>query len=520
MKPNVLSLLLFIGIIFFYSCNQESVKKQNSNLKFNVIEASIEQVHRAYSNGSLTAEELVQIYLDRIDKLDKPTGLNAITAINQQALETARQLDEEFRNTGKLRPLHGIPVIIKENISTVGLQTTAGSLSLEGFLPAQDATIVKKLKDAGAIVLAKSNMAEWGINANVTISSISGETLNPYNLAYTTAGSSGGTAAAVAANLGMIGIGTDTGGSVRGPASHNALIGVRPSMGLTSRKGIIPLNLRNDTAGPMTRSVEDAARVLEVINGYDAEDPLTEYGKDKIPASYTQYLEQNALKGVRVGVFRKISQYASPEIRVLFEEAISDLQSMGAIIVDPFEVAGFDSLRHNQWCPVFQEDLNAFLMSLGDEIPVHSLSEIIASGKYAQYIENDLVNYQKYMNLQGETVCGGPFSDTKRIKLREAIEAAMSRNRVQVIVYPSWNRAPIKAGTTQAITGDNNHIIAPHTGQPAINIPMGFLPDNLPAGIQFLGRIFEDHKVLGYAHAYERATRHRKAPGRFAAIRE
>ncbi|MGN8224695.1 amidase [Gracilimonas sp. BCB1] len=504
------------------SCQPLSLKKEDAknsssfSKEFDVVEATIDKVHQAYTENTLSAERLVEIYLERIRKYDQPSGLNAITSINQMALQEARNLDEEFRKTGVLRPLHGIPVIVKENISTTGLQTTAGSLAMQGFMPKEDAFIIKKLKDAGAIILAKSNMAEWGINANVTISSVAGETLNPYNLAYTTAGSSGGTAAAIAANFGIIGIGTDTGGSIRGPASHNAIVGVRPSMGLTSRKGIIPLNLRNDVPGPMTRTAEDAARVLEVINGYDPEDPLTEYGREKLPGSYTELLQKDVLKGVRIGVFRKLSNYASPEIDALFQQAIYELEKQGAIIVESFEVPGFDSLRHNQWCAVFQDDLNEFLSSLGDEAPVNSLQEVIASGKYSKYIENDLINYQKYMWVQGETVCGGPFSDTKRIEFRNAIQQAMNLQRVDALIYPSWNRAPIKAGTLYAITGDNNHVIAPHTGQPAVTIPMGFLPENLPAGIQFLGRIFEDHKILSYAYAFERATRHRKKPKTFS----
>ncbi|MBO6585358.1 MAG: amidase [Gracilimonas sp.] len=496
--------------------NQEGKSSSSVSKEFNVDEATIKNVHQAFRENTLTAERLVQIYLERIQKYDQPFGLNAITSINQRALQDARVLDEEFRNTGELRPLHGIPVIVKENISTAGLQTTAGSLAMQGFMPKEDAYIIKKLKEAGAIVLAKSNMAEWGISANITVSSVAGETLNPYNLAYTTAGSSGGPAAAIAANFGIIGIGTDTGGSIRGPASHNAVVGVRPSMALTSRKGIIPLNLRNDVPGPMTRTAEDAARVLEVINGYDPEDPLTEYGKEKLPDSYTEFLQKDALKGIRIGVFRKLSNYASPQIDTLFQQAIYELEKLGAIIIDPFEVPGFDSLRHNQWCAVFQEDLNEFLGSLGDEVPVNNLQEVIASGKYSKYIENDLINYQKYMKVQGETVCGGPFSDTKRIAFRNAIEQAMNHQRVDVLIYPSWNRAPIKAGTVYAITGDNNHIIAPHTGQPAVTVPMGFLPENLPAGIQFLGRIFDDHKILSYAYAYERATQHRRKPKMFS----
>ncbi|MBD3616754.1 MAG: amidase [Gracilimonas sp.] len=516
MKIIALSLGLLLWSTSIHALGHQNLSSVGGQLdkcgSFDLKDADIRSVHEAFLDKSLTAEELISCYISRIDKIDKAAGINAITVTNPKAIEEARLLDKEFKEIGKLRPLHGIPVIVKDNISTSGIETTAGSLALKGYIPKKDATIIKRLKAAGAIILAKSNMAEWGINANVSISSTAGETLNPYNLKYTTAGSSGGTAAAIALNFGIIGLGTDTGSSIRGPASHNALIGVRPSMGLTSRNGIVPLNLRNDMPGPMTRSMEDAARVLEIINGYDEKDQLTEYGLNMVPESYIDRMNKTDLKGVRIGVFRRISMYASPEVSKLFEKAISDLRKQGAEIVDPFEVAGFDSLRHNQWCPTFQEDLNLFLSSLEDDVPVRSLDEIIASGKYSPYIKNDLLNYQRYNNLKGENVCTDVFTDVRRIEFRQAIERAMSIYRVSTIIYPSWNRSPAKAGTVQAITGDNNHIIAPHTGQPAITVPMGYLPGNLPAGLQFLGKMFEDHRLMSIVQVYEKKTHHRTHP--------
>jgi len=513
---RVLSFFLFVCAISGASLGQKNDHIQSINASLcgdvDLSEIDIKKVHKAYSENRLTSEELIHCYIQRIEKYDKPKGINSITVINSQAINEAQLLDQEYRVTGKLRPLHGIPVIVKDNIMTMGMPTTAGSKILKNYIPSQDATIIRKLKEAGAIILAKSNMGEWALSANASISSTNGETVNPYNIGYSTAGSSGGTAAAIAANFGIIGIGTDTGSSIRGPASHNALIGIRPSMGLTSRYGIIPLYLRNDTAGPMTRTLEDAARVLDVINGYDEKDPLTEYGLNMIPDSYLNRLNKTDLKGVRIGVFRRISMYASPDVNNLFERAISDLRKQGAEIIDPFVVAGFDSLRHNQWCPSFQDDLNNFLKSWGDDIPVQSLEEIISSGNYLSDLKEDLLNYQTYENLKGETVCTDAFTDTKRMAYREAIETAMSRYRVAAIIYPSWNRAPINKGIIQGITGDNNHIIAPHTGQPAITVPMGYLHGNLPSGLQFLGRIFEDHKLMSLVQVYEKGTKHRKYP--------
>ncbi len=251
-------------------------------------------------------------YLERIQTYDQPTKLNSIVLVNPEAIATARALDAEFRKTGKLRPLHGIPVIVKDNFNTKGLQTTGGSIALKGFVPTEDAWQVQKLREAGAIVLAKSNMAEWAFTPMHSQSSMAGETLNPYNLAYVPAGSSGGTAAAVAANLGTVGLGSDTGNSIRGPSSHNALVGFRTSLGLVSRYGIIPLYTRNDVGGPMCRTVEDAVRLLEATVGYDPNDPITKNSQGKIPKNYSQFLRKDGLKGARIGVHASAKRQKYP----------------------------------------------------------------------------------------------------------------------------------------------------------------------------------------------------------------
>ncbi len=300
-------LLIAIPIIsFLNACNYQNMNTKTED--FNLEEATIEDIHQAYQNGSLTAEKLVGLYIERIHKYDQPTSLNSIVLVNPKALEQAKELDLEFAKTGKLSPLLSIPMIIKDNYNTKGLQTTAGSAAMDGFEPEEDAFQVKAIKEAGAIVLAKSNMAEWAFSPMVTISSIAGETLNPYNLGHTTAGSSGGTGAAVAANFGTIRFGTDTGNSIRGPSSHNSLVGFRSTLGLTSRTGIAPLYLRNDVGGPMARTVADATKILEVIAGYDSNDPVTIHSEGKIPENYTQFLNANGLKGARIGVLRELSE--------------------------------------------------------------------------------------------------------------------------------------------------------------------------------------------------------------------
>nr|WP_230407100.1 amidase family protein [Pontibacter cellulosilyticus] len=485
---------------------------------FNLQEATITEIHQAFKEGTCTCQQLVSAYLERIEKYDQPTKLNAIVVTNPEALERARQLDEEYRKTRRLRPLHCIPVIVKDNYNTKGLQTAAGSLAMKGFKPNEDAYQVRELKEAGAIVLAKSNMAEWAFSPMVSISSIAGETLNPYSLEHVPAGSSGGTAAAVAANFGTVGLGTDTGNSIRGPSSHNALVGFRSTLGLTSRHGIAPLYLRNDVGGPMARTVEDATKVLEVIAGYDPADPLTKHSQGKVPQNYTQFLDKNGLKGARIGVLRVLSDKdPDPQVKALFEQAIADLQALGAVIVDPFEVAHFDSLRKDQWCAVFQRDINEYLSAQGATVPVKNLDEIIATGKYSSYIEENLKYFQKNQvgPDEGSHTCGDAYHDPKRIAFRNAIEEAMDHFKVDAIIYPTWNNPPAKVGDFEGYKGDNSQIIAPHTGQPAFTVPMGYTYSSLPAGLQFLGRMFDEPTLIRLTYSYEQGTKHRKPPVKF-----
>ena len=367
--------LAFWGICFL---SQTACQAPQKEAKFEVIETTIQEIHQAFQENHLSCQQLVEIYLHRIKKYDKATLLNAITAINPRARERARELDNEFRRTGKLRPLHGIAVVVKDNIETKDMPTTAGSEALKGFIPPDDAFIVRKLREAGAIILAKSNMAEWAFSPYITQSGTAGITRNPYDLNRVPAGSSGGTAAAVAANLVTVGLGTDTGNSVRGPSAHCCLVGLRPTLGLVSRDGIIPLYLRNDTAGPMCRTVEDVARLLDVIAGYDPADPLTALSQGKKPLSYTQFLDKNGLKGARIGVFRFYTDLptADPQVVALFEKALEEMKKQGAIIVDPFTIPKFGELTKNIWCDTFRHDLNQYLRSLGDKAPIKNLLEV------------------------------------------------------------------------------------------------------------------------------------------------
>ena len=496
---------------------------ENNQGGFEIVETTIAEIHQAIRSGKITCRGLVEGYLKRINAYDQTARLNAIVIVNPNALAEADRLDAEFKRTGKLRPLHGIPVIVKDNYDTKDLQTTGGSLALKGSIPPDDAYQVRKIREAGAIVLAKSNMAEWAFSPLVTVSSIAGITRNPYDLERVPAGSSGGTAAAVAANLGAVGLGTDTGNSIRGPSSHNCLVGIRSTMGLTSRDGIIPLYLRNDVGGPMARTVEDAVRVLEVIAGYDPADPITKHSEGKVPNSYTQFLDRNGLKGARIGVFRKYidTPTTDPQIKALTEKAITELKSLGAEIVDPFEIPEYDELIKNIWCDVFHHDVNNYLASLGENAPYKNLSEVVKSGLYSPYIETRLKRTLE-VNVppeKREPPCLDLYNDPRNKAFREAILKAMEKDRVDAIIYPTWSNAPRKVGDLQSPAGDNSQYLSPQTGFPAITVPIGFTNESLPAGLTFLGKLFSEPVLIKYVYAYEQATKHRRPPEKFGAIK-
>lgn len=480
----------------------------------NLEELTITEIHQAYQNGDFSAEELTQAYLDRIDALD--SSLNSISVTNPEALTVAKKLDAEFAKTGKLRPLHGIPLIVKDNINTLGLPTTAGSLALAHFYPEEDAFIIQKLVEAGAIILAKSNMAEWAFSPMHSESSTVGTTRNPYNLDHVPAGSSGGTGASIAANFGTIGLGTDTGNSIRGPSSHNALVGFRTTLGLVSREGIVPLYLRNDVVGPMCRTVEDATKVLEAMAGTDSKDPITSFSEGKIPTNYTQFLQKDGLKGARIGVFRTLSEKdTDPEISALFNQSLKDMEALGAVLVDSVEIPDFEELASDQWCPTFRNDLEDFLQTYVKRDTMKSFEDVLRIGSNSDYTRARIESLGKNTLRRGnpEIPCGNAFEDVRRIAFREAIEKVMDSLKLDALVYPSWNNKPARIDRFQEeYLGDNSQLIAPHTGQPAFTVPMGFTSGNLPAGLQFLGKMWSEPTLIRLVYSYEQGTRHRKTP--------
>lgn len=482
-------------------------------MSMEINELTISAFHSALRDGKTTCLELTEAYLNRISKLDKSTGLNSMVVLNPNASKRSEELDEEFRKTGKLKSLHGVPLIVKDNYDTHDLQTAAGSLAMKGSVPPDDAYQVRRLREAGVVVLGKSNMAEWAFSPYQTVSSIAGTTRNPYDLERVPAGSSGGTAAAVASNLGLIGIGTDTGNSIRGPSGHCNLVGFRSTMGLTSRDGIIPLYLRNDVGGPICRTVEDATRVLDVISGYDEADPVTKLSEGKKAESYLPYLKKNGLEGKRIGVFRYYTdkETTDPEVRRVFEQAIEDISSLGAEIVDPFEVEGFDELCKDIWCNTFKEDLASYLATLTDP-PYKGVEEIVETGLYSDYIEDRLKSMAK---SEPNLTCGNLYEEQKNIKLRDTITGRMDEKGLDAIIYPTWSNPPRLIGDMESPAGDNSQRIPPHTGMPGFSIPMGYTYDGLPAGLQIVGRIFSESTLIEIAYGYEQATKHRKPPKGF-----
>ncbi len=472
-----------------------------------VTELTISKIHLAYKMGQFTSEQLVAAYLDRISQFDKQ--INSITTINPDALSIAKELDEEYKRTKVLRPLHGIPIIVKDNINTKGLPTTAGAISLQNFAPDTDAFIIEKLVKAGAIIIAKSNMAEWAFSPSNSFSSLHGTTLNPYNLEYTPAGSSGGTAASVAANFGAIGLGTDTGGSILGPSSHCSLVGFRTTIGLISRAGIIPLYLNNDVVGPMCRTVEDAVKVLEIMVGYDPSDPVTKQSEGKTHGNYIQFLQKQGLMGARIGVLRELSDdNPDPEIEALFEKALVDMKSLGAHIIDTLTIPDFSNLRKDQWCRTFRTDIESYLATYVKNDTLRTIDDIIRVGTKSNYAADRLNTIKA-----AENKCLDAYTDLRRIAFRKAIEDQMDKLKLDALVYPTWINKPAEIiSSDKDNKGNNNQIIAPHTGQPAFTVPMGFSKGNLPAGIQFLGRMYAEPTLIRLAYSYEQGTKHRVSP--------
>jgi putative CocE/NonD family hydrolase len=487
-----------------------------------VVEATIAGLQAAIRSGRSNCREIVQAHLDRIEAYDESTGLDAISMLNPRALERADAIDAALARGEEPGPLFCAPILVKDNFDTHDLPTTAGSIALAGSVPPDDAFMVRRLREAGAIVLAKTNMAEWAFSPRQTVSSTRGTTANAYALDRVPAGSSGGTASGVAASFGVAGLGSDTGNSIRGPSSRLGLFGIRATLGLTSLDGVVPLVADWDVAGPMTRSVEDGARLFDVVSGYDPADPMAELGREHHEPDYTAFLQRDALRGARLGVLRELvdAEDADAQVIAVFERALDELRAAGAEIVDPLVIDRFAEHREaDDFCPSFRYDVSLYFRSLGDAAPLHDVREVLETGQYAPYVRDRLDFYlARPRRPPGEWDPPCPrFPDhPARQAYRADVVAAMDASGVDAILYPSWTGPPAALERAREdYRGDNSQVVAPSTGLPAVTVPMGETHGGLPAGLQMLGRPFSEGRLIALAYAYEQATRHRRPPERF-----
>ena len=438
--------------------------------------------------------------------------------VNPASLAQADAFDKDFQSSHRLKPLGCIPIVLKDNFDTADMPTTAGSAAMKGAQPDKDAFAVTKLREAGAIILGKANMQEFA-SGGISVSSLGGQVKNPYDLTRTPGGSSGGTGAAVAANFAAADTGSDTGGSIRSPASATNLVGIRPTRGLISRDGIIPVSFTQDTIGPITRTVADTARILDVMAGYDPNDPVTALSVGNIPKTYTESL-QNGLRGARLGLLTNMLGHGAEyeEVNRVIAHDVDILKEQGATVVE-LEDPMFDSealyskVRLNE--PEFKFALNRYLEQQGPRVPVHSLAEIIASGQY------DKPTLEKFFSA-AESYTDGPNSaDYKegRLKTEEIrIEVAnlMAKNRLDALIYPHQKCLVLPIGVT--FQKDRNGEIAALSGFPAIEVPGGFsvptkeAPMGVPVGLEILGRAWAEPELIRLAYGFEQASRMRKPP--------
>jgi amidase len=495
---------------------------------FELHEATIDSLQAGMRGGQLTARRITELYLDRIEALDR-TGpeLRAIIEVNPEALQIADQLDAE-RKAGKIRgPLHGIPVALKDNIDTHDrMTTTAGSMALEGSIPPQDAFIAGKLREAGAILIAKANMSEWaywrGLNASSGWSARGGQCRNPYALDRTPCGSSSGSGVAAAANLAVVTIGTETGGSIMCPSSINGIVGVKPTVGLWSRAGIIPISHSQDSAGPMTRSVRDAAILLGVACGVDGRDPATAPSQGRFNADYTQFLDPGGLKGARLGIVRNIPGFDERVIR-LFDRAIADLKAAGAEIVDPANLPHMEAGSVFQELPIvvlnyeFKANINRYFASLGPGARVKNLAELIRFNDEHREQEMPFFGQERLIMSEATTSLDDPVyrkavATIQRMSRADGIDAVMDKLRLDALVAPTT--AP--AWLTDHVRGDrfdggDSAGTAAIAGYPDITVPMGLVA-GLPVGVSFFGRAWSEPTLLKIAFAYEQNSKRRQPP--------
>ena len=492
---------------------------------FELEEVTIADLQRDMVSGRRSARSITELYLARIDAMDrKGPMLRSIIEINPDALAIADNLDRERKQKGPRGPLHGIPVLVKDNIDTADkMTTTAGSYALEGSIPLRDSHVAQRLREAGAILLGKTNLSEW---ANLRSSHSSsgwsgrgGQARNPYVLDRNPCGSSSGSGAATSANFGVVAVGTETDGSIVCPSSANGLVGIKPTLGLVSRAGIIPIAHSQDTAGPMARTVTDAAILLTALAGVDSRDAATADSKGHASADYSKFLDANSLKGARIGVARDKFFGFSDVVDELMQAAIDEMKRQGAVIVDPANIATagkFDDSELEVLLYEFKADLNAYLASLGPKAPMKTMADIIA------FNERDKAREMPYFaqELMVRAQAKGPLTEKKyldalaqnhRMSRTEGIDAVMTEHKLDAMIAPTGGPAWV----TDLVNGD--HFAGGYStpsavaGYPNINVPVG-MAYGLPVGMSIFGRAWSEPRLIGIAYSFEQATKHRRAP--------
>ena len=487
-------------------------------------EITINELSSGMKSGKYTARSITEQYIKRIKEIDKSgPAINSIIELNPDALKIADELDKEYRTKGPRGPMHGIPVLIKDNIDTAdGMQTTAGSLALLTSKPVKDSFLVKQLRAAGAIILGKTNLSEWAnIRSTHSTSGWSGRgglTKNPYALDRNCSGSSSGSGAAAAASLCAVAIGTETDGSVVSPSSLNGVVGIKPTVGLVSRAGIIPISHSQDTAGPMARTVHDAAVLLGAMTGIDEEDSATKGSRGKSHIDYTKFLDADGLKGARIGVFRQYFGFL-PQVDELMENALNVLKKKGATLIDPVKIDTLNKFGETEMTVLMYElkaDMEAYLKHRGPGTKMHSLKDLIKFNK--EHAKEEMPYFRQELFLQAEEK--GPLTDKEytdalktnhRLTRTEGIDAVMDKYKLDALVSPTDS----PAWMTDMVDGDHflggSSSLAAVAGYPHITVPAGFV-FGLPVGISFFGKAWSEPVLLKLAYGFEQSTKARKSP--------
>lgn len=503
----------WIAGVLAVACAAIVVAQPRAPHTFDLLTAGVSDIQAAVDAGRLTYEQLVRMYQRRIDTYDqKGPKLNAVIEVNPHAIEIARALDEERRTKGRRSPLHGIPIAVKDTVDVSDIHSAGGNEALKGTFPQYDATVVKKLRDAGAIIFLKANLDEFNLGGESV--SAWGQVLNPYDQTRNPGGSSGGPAVAVNVGFATLGIATETGASIRSPASNNSLVAVAPTQGLTSRAGVIAMSYTQDRVGVHAKSVEDAAVILTYMRGFDAEDLFTWESLGKLtPDPYTKYLDKNGLVGARLGEFRDLFR-KGPEfqhINALVEKEIDSMRQQRAVVMDGLStgidlVAFFPQARAST--DEFKFAFDAYLHRRGPNTPVKSLQELVDTGKYLKHFES---SYRRALSVESPDFDADYLARLKnRLTLRKIIVDLMDTYQVEALVHPFKGLAAPPIGTSDR--GPRDNPVSAVTGLPAMLVPAGVNAEGLPIAIEFLGRPFTEPTLFRLAYAYEQASRKRVAP--------